>query len=68
MKLSVKLRYWWYRLKQILGMKIYICWVGTESEYASLPLSFQRKNISFYIVHDGVTETYEELQKFNVNK
>lgn len=68
MKLSVKLRYWWCRLKQILGMQKDIYWVGTESEYVKLPLSFQRENIFFYVVHDGVTKINEELNKNNINK
>lgn len=68
MRLSVRLRYWYGRLKQILGIQKHICWVGTESEYAILPLSFQRKNIFFYVVHDGVTKINEELNKININK
>lgn len=68
MKLSVKLRYWWCRLKQILGMQKYICWIGTESEYVKLPLNFRRKNIFFYVVHNGITKISEELNKNNMNK
>ena len=68
MKLSVKLRYFWYRFKQILGIQKYIYWIGTESEYDRLPFSFQCKNIFFYIVDDGITKINEELNKNNINK
>ena len=67
MKLSVRLRYLWCRLKQILHIQKYICWVGTESEYAKLPFSFQRKDIFFYIVYDDI-KINEDLNKININR
>ncbi len=67
MKLSVRLRYLWCRLKQILHIQKDIYWVGTEFEYTKLPLSFQRKNIFFYIVHDDI-KINEELNKNNINR